>query len=278
MSNQAFLAAEGQLDDVAPGSLVSVDGDEGHHAVTVKRVRAGEQLDLLGGRGRRAVVTVVDVAKRSFTARVDSLVDEPAPATRVVLVQALAKGDRDLHAVESAVELGVSAVVPWQAERCVVRWSGEKAAKGRHKWQATVRSAVKQSRRAWSPSVGAPSTTAQLAAAFADPTQPGPLGERGPDEGASEERPERLALVLHEAAAEPLAERVRTALDGLGAARSLDEVWLLVGPEGGISERELESLRAAGAWPVALGRHVLRSGTAGPAALVLARHLVGDLD
>ncbi|WP_309079778.1 16S rRNA (uracil(1498)-N(3))-methyltransferase [Zhihengliuella sp.] len=275
MSNQAFLAADGQLDGVEPGSLVTVDGDEGHHAVTVKRVRPGEGLDLLGGRGRRAAVTVADVAKRSFTARVDRIVDEPGPGTRVVLVQALAKGDRDLQAVEAAVELGVSAVVPWQAERCVVRWGGEKTAKGRQKWESTVRSAVKQSRRAWIPEVGVPSTTAQLAATIGDPSVSGPLQSADPHGPSGSPR---LVLVLHEAAAEPLTARVRAALQDLEAGSSLGEVWLLVGPEGGISEPEIETLRAAGALPAVLGRHVLRSGTAGPAALVLTRHLVGELD
>ncbi|GHD02102.1 16S rRNA (uracil(1498)-N(3))-methyltransferase [Zhihengliuella salsuginis] len=254
MSNQAFLVAPEALADTAEGAVVVLDGDEGHHAVTVKRIRAGEAIDLVDGRGRRAEATVTSTAKRSLEARVDRIGDEPAPGCRIVLVQALAKGDRDLQAVEAAVELGAGGVVPWQAERCVVRWQGDKAAKGRQKWEATVRSAVKQSRRAWVPDVEAAMSTRALSEWIRH------------DGGA------RLVLVMHEDAAEPLGERVRAAV---AAEPDLHEIVLIVGPEGGISENEVEQLREAGAKPVVLGRHVLRSGTAGPAGIVLARHLTG---
>lgn len=256
MSNQAFLVAPEVLAGAPTGAVVVLDGDEGHHAVTVKRIRAGETIDLVDGRGRRAEATVASTAKRSLEARVDRVVDEPAAGCRIVLVQALAKGDRDLQAVEAAVELGAAGIVPWQADRCVVRWQGEKAAKGRQKWESTVRAAVKQSRRAWLPEVLAPVSTRELADWIRD------------DDVA------RLVLVLHEDAAEPLGERVRAAVgDGPGPA----EIVLIVGPEGGISEDEVGRLRDAGARPVVLGSHVLRSGTAGPAGIVLARHLTDQL-
>ncbi|MCO1340249.1 16S rRNA (uracil(1498)-N(3))-methyltransferase [Kocuria polaris] len=256
MSNQAFLVDPETLAEAAEGAVVVLDGDEGHHAVTVKRIRAGESIDLVDGCGRRASATVASTAKRSLEARINRVDDEPASGCRIVLVQALAKGDRDLQAVEAAVELGAAGVVPWQADRCVVRWQGEKAAKGRQKWESTVRAAVKQSRRAWLPEVLAPVSTRELAEMIRN------------DDGG------RLVLVMHEEAAEPLSERVRSAV---AEGPALAEIILIVGPEGGISEDEIARLRAAGARPVVLGNHVLRSGTAGPAGIILARHLTGQL-
>lgn len=273
MSNQAFLLDDGLPDGTAPGDVVVLDGAEGHHAVTVKRVRAGEEIDLLDGNGTRAGCTVESTGKACLTARVDRVEHDPSPALRLVLVQALAKGDRDLQAVESAVELGVDEVVPWQADRSVVRWPEAKAEKGRAKWAATVRSAVKQSRRTRLPEVHGVLTTGQLAAWL----------DRAAGEGTRQ-----LPVILHEQATEPLSAVVREFLEEAGphaagpydggADAGVPAILLIVGPEGGIADPEIERLVAAGARTALLGRHVLRASTAGPAALVLARHLAGLLD
>ncbi|WP_372699225.1 16S rRNA (uracil(1498)-N(3))-methyltransferase [Arthrobacter sp. JSM 101049] len=270
MSNQAFLLDDGLPAGTAPGDVVVLDGAEGHHAVTVKRVRTGEAIDLLDGRGTRAGCTVQSTGKACLTARVDRITHDPAPALRLVLVQALAKGDRDLQAVEAAVELGVDEVIPWQADRSVVRWPEAKAEKGRAKWAATVRAAVKQSRRTRLPEVHGVLTTGQLAARL----------DRAAGEGARQ-----LPLILHEQATEPLSAVVRDFLhdggSGAGTAgqdAGVPAILLIVGPEGGIADPEVERLAAAGARTALLGHHVLRASTAGPAALVLARHLAGLLD
>lgn len=270
MSNHVFLLDDGFAPATGPGDLVVLDGAEGHHAATVKRVRAGEQIDLLDGAGTRASCTVVSTDKASLSARVDRLAHEGSPAVETVLVQALSKGDRDLQAVEAAVELGIDAVIPWQADRSVVRWPAAKAEKGRQKWAATVRSALKQSRRTRLPEVAGVVTTAQLAEQLL----------RARTDGTT-----RQAIILHEAATQPLAAVVRAFLDdgearataGEGAS-AIASVMLIVGPEGGISDGEVERLVAAGARTALLGRNVLRASTAGPAALVLTRHLAGLLD
>lgn len=261
MSNQAFRVDPAALVGAAPGDTVPLDGPEGHHAVSVKRVREGERIDLVDGDGRRAVCVVTSTAKGSLEAKIEGLELAPPPGLRTVLVQALAKGDRDLQAVESAVELGIDHVVPWQAERCVVRWSADKAAKGRAKWEATVRAAVKQSRRSREPSVGETVGTAQLAALAADGTAPEPG--------------RRLMVVLHEEAASPLS---RVVAEWLAEGPKPAEILLVVGPEGGIAPGEIDKLVAAGATTASLGTNVLRASTAGPAALVLVRHLAGLLD
>ncbi|GAA1358798.1 16S rRNA (uracil(1498)-N(3))-methyltransferase [Arthrobacter rhombi] len=270
MSNQAFLMDEGLSPDPVPGGILVLEGAEGHHAVTVKRVRAGEQIDVLDGAGTRASCTVLSTDKASLSARVDRVSHEDAPAVETVLVQALSKGDRDLQAVEAAVELGIDAVIPWQADRSVVRWPAAKAEKGRQKWASTVRSAVKQSRRTRLPEVSGVVTTAQLAEQLLRPTAEGDV---------------RQAIILHEAATQSLPDVVRTFMDGaspqsargVGTSRK-PSILLIVGPEGGISDGEIERLVAAGARTALLGRNVLRASTAGPAALVLTRHLAGLLD
>jgi 16S rRNA (uracil1498-N3)-methyltransferase len=153
------------------------------------------------------------------------------------MVQALAKGERDDLAIEAATELGVDEVVPWQAERSVVVWRGERGVRSRRKWEQTVRAAAKQSRRARVPVVGELLDRAALVARVQAAT---------------------LAVVLHEEATEPLAS-----LD----VPTTGEVLLVVGPEGGISPAEVDALAMAGAATCRIGREVLRSSTAGPAAL-----------
>ncbi|GAA1168149.1 16S rRNA (uracil(1498)-N(3))-methyltransferase [Ornithinimicrobium humiphilum] len=242
MSAPLFLVGPGTLADGT--TTVHLDGPEGRHAADVQRLNPGEQVLLADGTGRVAVCTVTAVGRGVLDLAVEQLRDEPEPARRLVLVQALAKGDRDLMAVEAATELDVDEVVPWQADRSIVRWKGERGDKARRKWEQTAVAATKQSRRARVPVVG------QLAGRAA-------LLERV--------RAADLAVVLHEEATEPL-----TALP----LPEQGEVLLVVGPEGGITPEELDALAAAGARPVRLGRTVLRTSTAGAAALA-ALHTLG---
>ena len=239
MSLPLFHVAAGGLDDAAPDSLVVLDGPEGHHAATVRRLRQGERLVVADGAGRSVVGEVAAVGTGVLTVRVESVRDDPAPSPRIVLVQALAKGGRDEDAVESATELGVDVVIPWQASRSIVQWRGPKAEKGRRRWVHTVESAAKQSRRTRTPLVSDLVTTRGLAEVLSAAA---------------------AAYVLHETATDPLAT-VPLPDDG--------DVVLVVGPEGGIDDEELGDLRAAGGVPVHLGRSVLRSSTAGPAAIAV---------
>lgn len=219
---------------------VVLDGPEGRHAATVRRTRLGEVVDLVDGRGTRCTATVATAGKDTLTLEVTARVQEPLPSPRVTLVQAIPKGDRGELAVETATEAGVDEVLPWAAARCVARWEGQRGVKAVDRWRATAREAAKQSRRAWFPVVGEPVTTAEIAAL------PGTL------------------LVLHESATVRLAE---VPMDG--------DVVLVVGPEGGISDEELAAFRAAGATAVRLGSSVLRTSTAGVAAIAVVSARTG---
>lgn len=239
MTHQLFLGDAAGLAAATPGATVVLDGDEGRHAAAVVRVRVGERYFVADGQGRRVLAEAEQVDKTSVRGKVLEVVDEPEPAVRFVLVQALAKGDRDEQAIEAATELGVDEVVPWAADRSIVVWRGDRAAKSLAKWASVVTRASKQSRRARMPLTSSPVDLTSLVGRV----------------GAS-----ALTLVLHEDSTEPLA--------GVEVPGSGD-VLVVVGPEGGISDRELAALEAAGARSVRLGSTILRSSSAGPAALAV---------
>jgi 16S rRNA (uracil1498-N3)-methyltransferase len=254
VSNPVFFTPAGTLDQLVPGATFVLEGAEARHAVTVKRLAVGEPVDIADGAGKRITGTVAAVAPQELTVECGEVVTEPRPDVRLVLVQALAKGDRDELAAETATELGIDAVVPWQAERSIVRWKPERAAKAHAKWQSVVAAAAKQARRAWIPEVRAAvdGNGLQAAVAAAD-----------------------LAVILHEDAVRPLRQVLEAWHQQAGDGGVAREVLLIVGPEGGISPREVTRLCHAGAVTALLGHHVLRSSTAGPAATVLASDILG---
>lgn len=257
MTNPVFFTPPGSLHAAAVSGQFTLEGAEARHAATVKRIGVGESVDIADGAGRRitgiVTSTVTESAPTALTVRVTAVQDEPPPTHELILVQALAKGDRDEQAVESATELGVDAVMPWQADRSIVRWRAEKVARGLQKWSSTVTAAAKQSRRSRIPRVE-------------------PLADAGALRilvGAVD-----LTLVLHEEGTRRLSDVVAALPEPSAVGRPL-RIAVVVGPEGGISPRELSELEAAGAQTVRLGPHVLRSSSAGPAAITLLNHLLG---
>lgn len=229
----------------AVGETVVVDGDEGFHAASVRRIRPGEHLVVSDGDGTVADCVVEETAKRSLTARVERRSVLDPPKTPVTVVQALPKAERSELAVELATEAGADEIIAWQAARCVARWDGDRAEKGLRRWRAVARSASRQSRRARIPPVSGPLSGSQL-----------------PQYLAGRVRAGAAALVLHESAATVLTEPLAAPL--LADAES---IVLVVGPEGGISEDEIAAVGAAGAVPVRLGPTVLRTSTAAAVAL-----------
>ncbi|MGI5203117.1 16S rRNA (uracil(1498)-N(3))-methyltransferase [Spirillospora sp. CA-108201] len=232
MSPPVFLAGTGALER----DRVLLDGPEGRHAAAVRRLRQGERVDLTDGEGLLAECVVAEADRASLTLDVLARHRQPPPAPRLVVVQALPKGDRGELAVETMTEVGVDGIVPWSASRCVTRWRPERRDKALGRWRATAREAGKQARRSRLPEVADLETTEDVAERIA---------------GAS------LALVLHEEAEAPLSA-VEPPARG--------DIVLVVGPEGGISEDELERFAVAGGRPARLGPTVLRTSTAGVAA------------
>ncbi|ABY23658.1 coserved hypothetical protein [Renibacterium salmoninarum ATCC 33209] len=249
MTNPVFFADAASIADLEPGDDFELAGDEGHHAATVKRIAVDEHLDIVDGVGLRLNCIVLQTAPGTLTVRVQSRLAEPAPQPRLVLVQALAKDGRDELAIETATELGVDAVIPWQADRSIVRWRPERVEKSMAKWAKTIQAATKQARRARTPLLLDPVDSPGLVKRIAL-------------------LPKSRMLVLHEEATTDLLQLVDQYKD-------VEELLLVVGPEGGMSDRELELFSSAGSEKLRLGPHVLRSSTAGPAAVVLLSEALG---
>jgi 16S rRNA (uracil1498-N3)-methyltransferase len=231
-----------EIQDAAAGGVVRVTGAEARHAISVARLRVGERVAVGDGAGLIVEGTVSSTDDGELTVTVERTRHEERPRPELWLAQALAKGDRDELAVQAATELGVSGVIPWAAERSVARWDGAKAARGRERWAAIVREASKQAIRAWVPDVAGLATVTDLTA----------LG------GA--------VLVL-----DPTASGALSAIP----LDDLERITVVVGPEGGISARELGVLEESGAHRVRLGPEVLRTSTAGPAALAVLNARLG---
>ena len=246
MSAPVFLAESADLSAFAPGSTYLLDGAEGRHAGVVQRRKVGEHIDVVDGAGVRLHCTIVAVHASEVHLTVDAQIVEPSSAPRILLVQALAKGDRDEMAVEAATEVGADGFIPWQADRSIVVWRGDRAAKSRARWLATVRTATKQARRARLAHVDTDVDSRALAQRVRAVCDAG---------GA--------ALVMHEEATVP----IRAAL--VPAQGTDADVLVIVGPEGGMTQTEVDQLCEAGAQKVRLGPHVLRTSTAGPIAIAL---------
>lgn len=227
------------LAGVGVGSEVSVEGDEAHHAVAVRRLRVGEQVVLTDGAGTSVQGRVASTGKRVFAVSVESVRADDAPQPAVVVVQAIPKGDRGELAVEVLTEVGVAEIVPWAAARSVAVWKGERATKSVARWRSTAREAAKQARRPWFPAVAELASTDDVVALIA----------------AAD-----LAVVLHEEASLPLAS-IRIPNAG--------RIVVVVGPEGGLSDEEVSAFVEAGAVSVRLGAEVLRTSTAGVAAVAV---------
>ncbi|MFC4051111.1 16S rRNA (uracil(1498)-N(3))-methyltransferase [Actinomadura syzygii] len=232
MSPPVFLAGT----DALARDHVVLDGPEGRHAATVRRLRPGERVDLTDGAGLLAECVVAAADRASLTLDVLARRREPEPAPRITVVQALPKGDRGELAVETMTEAGVDEIVPWAASRCVTQWRPERREKALARWRNAAREAGKQARRSRFPDVADLASTDDVAGRIAAAA---------------------LALVLHEEADAPLSA---------AAPPATGEIIVVVGPEGGITDAELAALAAAGGRPTRLGPTVLRTSTAGVAA------------
>ena len=232
------------IDTVPNGDTVTLGGDEGRHAARVRRIGVGEVVFVGDGAGTVLECAVSAVRSDGLALDVRARRSVPAPDPRLVVVQALPKGERAEIAVEVLTELGADAIVPWAASRSVTRWDGPRGQKALERWRRTAREAVKQSRRAWAPSVRELASTADVCALLAA----------------------AAGLVLHEAATTPL---VSVEVPSRG------DLVVVVGPEGGIAAEELSAFTAAGALIVRLGDPVLRTSTAGAAALAVLSARLG---
>ncbi|MGO3279181.1 MAG: 16S rRNA (uracil(1498)-N(3))-methyltransferase [Brevibacterium aurantiacum] len=246
MSLPVFFSS--QVAEAAAGQVLTFGEDVAGHAVRVRRLGPGDELEVVDGAGTRVRGTVTSASANEMGLQVASVTHAEVERPRLVLVQALAKADRDLQAIEAATEIGVDEVVPWAAERSIADWPAKKRDKLAAKWDNVLRAASLQARRARFPLRHDLVRGTGLAGALSE-------GD--------------TVYVLHEAAELKLSQ----ALSRFDAGS--DRIVLVVGPEGGISDAELEAMSAIGADTVLLGPTVLRSSSAGAAGLVMAQNSLG---
>ena len=239
MRPPVFLVEPSDLD----GDMITLRGQEGRHASTVRRLTVGERADLTDGQGTVAECMVAAARPGELQFAVLARRTEPKPDPWVCVIQAIPKGERGELAVELLTEVGADVIVPWAAERCVAVWRAERAAKSTERWRTAAVQAAKQSRRAWLPEVTDQVHRADAAARI---------------ESAA------LAILLDPGASESVAE-VKLPASG--------EIVLIVGPEGGITPAEEQAFRDAGAVGARIGPTVLRASSAGvvAAGVVLSR-------
>jgi 16S rRNA (uracil1498-N3)-methyltransferase len=239
-----FFAAIGA--DTVAGSSFVLSGPEAKHAVSVRRMTIGEAIAVSDGSKTKIRGKVSKVSKETLEIAVESVDALEEPQAKLVLVQALAKGDRDELAIQACTELGVSGVIPWQADRSVSIWKAEKKQKGQTRWQSIVTEAAKQSLRALVPRVEPVMDSQELISLLNGFNQ---------------------VLVLDPESGSSITE-LSPPLVGKTA--------IVVGPEGGMSEQELAAFAEAGFSSVRLGSGVLRTSTAGMAAISYLQAKLGD--
>ena len=204
--------------------------DDANHAIRVLRTQVADQFMLSDGNGAWSKVEATEVKKKSMMVQVlDSGFQEPL-STKITVVQALPKGDRSKEAIELLTEAGVDRIVPWLATRSIGKTS--------EKFQITAREASKQSRRFRIPEVTGVAQTSEICEAI---------------------KLSDLAIVFHESADTKLSDQITSG--------SVENLLIIIGPEGGITDQELAAFTQAGAKVALMGRPILRSAHAGIAAV-----------
>ena len=234
----------------AVGETVALPKDEAKHALKVLRLSVGDEVCALDGCGGRYSAVLERAGSDAAEVRLTGELSPNEPPVRVTLYQGLPKADKLDFIVQKLTELGARGVVPVKMERCVVKSDAKDGQKRQERLERIAFEAVKQCRRACSPAIAEPMTWKQVF-----------------------ERVKEHDLVLvpwEDAAGYSMKKAFADAPD----AR---DIGIVVGPEGGMSEGEVDALRAQGARIVTLGPRILRAETAAVAAVTMAMTLWGDL-
>ena len=244
-----FVAPEAVQDDI-----VQFDAELARHMGKVLRLTAGEQVTVSTGGSTAYLVELTEFQKDAVTGRIlERMENLQETAIEVVLFQGMPKGDKLELIIQKCTELGVSAVVPVETSRSVVHLDSGKAAKKLERWQKIAQEASQQSKRVQVPTVGPYYNWKQF------------LQHLSEQNGLTivfweDEQTQSLKAFLRSQAKKP------------------QRINLVVGPEGGLSEEEVEQLRALGAVSASLGKRILRSETAGMAGISMVMYEFDELE
>jgi 16S rRNA (uracil1498-N3)-methyltransferase len=230
------------IDQISSGSTQELSGDEGHHAVKVMRLQIGEQIKIADKLGNWVSGAITEVGKKSLKINVSERGNAEHLKPELILVQAVTKSDRTKEMLELLTVAGADQIIPWQAQRCISKWKSDST----DKWLTTIKESAKQARRVKLPVLSDAVTTNQLVKLF---------------------QVEDQIIVLHESAQSNISQ--------IKFVESTKRIFIVIGPEGGISEEEIAQLTSAKAVVVRMGENVLRSAHAGFAALSGIQTLIG---
>ena len=230
------------VDEIPQSGEISIIGDEAHHAVSVVRINVGDEVVVTDGRGSTAHVKVLSAEKKSVRCAILTTEVSNPSATRITVVQALTKGDRARETIELLTEAGVDVILPWSAQRSIGQWKDD----AQSKWESWAREATKQSRRAWIPVVSSVHSTSMISDLI---------------------NAHECSLIFHESSGRKLSQVLQ--------GKIYKEVLIIIGPEGGLADAEIDIFVASGGTVVGLGKPVFRSAHAGAAALASVQTALG---
>ena len=229
-------------DQINDGSTQTLDKDDAHHAIKVLRLKLGEVIKISDGVKKWVSGSIIEISKKELTISISERGDFEEKKPELVLVQAVTKSERNKEMLELAVEAGVDRIIPWQAERSISKWQSDSA----QKWEIGIKEACKQARQVRLPKLMPMLTTAGVVQLLSKDAR---------------------IIVFHESASEKFTQ--------LQLSESLASIYLVIGPEGGISQSELSIFENGGSKIVRLGETVLRSAHAGFAAISAVQTKLG---
>ena len=229
-------------DQINDGSIQTLDNDDAHHAIKVLRLKLGEVIKISDGVKKWVSGSIIEISKKELTISISERGNFEEKKPELVLVQAVTKSERNKEMLELAIEAGVDRIIPWQAERSISKWQSDSA----QKWEIGIKEACKQARQVRLPKLMPTLTTAGVAQLLSKDAR---------------------IIVFHESASEKFAQ--------LQLPESLASIYLVIGPEGGISQSELSIFENGGSKIVRLGETVLRSAHAGFAAISAVQTKLG---
>jgi|LSQX01.1.fsa_nt_gb 16S rRNA (uracil1498-N3)-methyltransferase len=239
-----------EQENFSPGQEILLTGEDAHHIFNVLRLVKGEEISIGSGKGevyRARLETVREGWVKAVL--LEQELDLREPSLSLTLAQGIPKGEKMDNIIRHAVELGVSAIIPMRTERTVPRFSAQKGLKKCHRWQKIARSAAALAKRSVIPKVLEVSSIGEVLE----------------------------TAHTYDAVFLPWEEEKENMFRNLIEDKEMARILLLIGPEGGFSEHEVENARKAGAKIVSLGPRIMSSETAALAAVTILQHVYGDL-
>jgi len=230
------------VDNLSGGDSQLLDKDEAHHAIKVLRLKIGEEIMISDGSGNWVSGPIEELGKKTLLIKVSNQGQKKLNKPELVIVQAITKSDRNKEMLELITVAGVDRIIPWQSDRSISKWQSDSA----DKWELTIKESCKQARRVVMPKLSKVIDSKQLGEELSSVP---------------------YSIIFHEAASTNFSE--------VNVPSDIASIYLIIGPEGGITDEELLMFKGTTSNIVRLGEPVLRSAHAGFAALAAVQTKLG---